>query len=200
MKKSLILVCILFLFASCSMAPLNTSNSGRSLGKDQNQLKLTASPLGALYERGITNNLDLGLGMESQIGFVFSGHAKYSFTGHKNGFGFALLAGGGYEKAFARTKSAFLGPVFSYRTNAVEFFTTIRGVYIDWDFTKVSESERNDVIDIFFDKFARQYGTYVQTDVGVTFIGEKIDLTVGAKFLTKDSTAVLPMIDVGLKF
>lgn len=200
MKKTLSLVCVLFLFASCSLAPLNTSNSGRSLGKDQNQLKLTGSPLGALYERGLTDNLDLGLGIENQIGFVFSGHAKYSFTGHKDGFGFALLAGGGYEKAFAQTKSVFAGPIFSYRTNSVEFFTTIRGVYIDWDFRKISADERNDVIDIFFDKFGKQHAIYAQTDVGVTFIGESMDLTLGAKALTKSSTSVIPMIDVALKF
>ena len=107
MSKLLVLIALITL-AGCSVAPINTTTTARSLGKDKNQVTGNAIATGVQYARGITEKLDLNVGMESQFGLVLNAYAKYSFKNSaEKGFSFAGIGGAGYGSDLGHSKSLY---------------------------------------------------------------------------------------------
>lgn len=185
------------ILSGCSLAPVQNYHSAQSLGAGKNELKLSGSVPGVSYDRGLTSNLDVGVGAELQSAFLLNLRTKYSFVNQKNGMSFAGLAGFGYSDDLGESRSAYLGPIVSFRRSDLEIFLGYRlnAVHMDG---KLSFEDRDDMMDFIPLKANFMYS---QIDLGMTFYGENMFTTLGLRtFITSEDQAFLPIVDVGLRF
>jgi hypothetical protein len=187
---------ILVTFAGCAVAPINSTTTARTLGEGQNEVRVNVIIPGAMVQRGLTNNLDLGLGVELQFTTLVNLFAKYAFINKPAG-GFSLAALGGVGVA-GGSKSAYAGPILSYRHNWFEAFTIARYNYVRWS-NDVSNKDRDDLLNFIPSKI--KFG-YTQLDVGASYLTETAIVSGGAKIFSieKDSASVTPFFDIGFKF
>jgi hypothetical protein len=178
---------------------MNTATTARTLGIDQNLITASLPVTGVKYERGITENLDLGVGLESQIGYVLHAFGKYSFLNRKdNGFSLASFFGAGYGSGIERSKSVYVGPIFSYRKNSFELFASIRANYVSWNFAGLTAGNKDDLITI---PSYKNHFFYGQSDLGMNFFNDNWTVTLGAKILMfPRSSAATPFGDIAYKF
>ncbi|MBC7714126.1 MAG: hypothetical protein H7177_12355 [Rhizobacter sp.] len=196
MSKLLSLLLILLSAAGCAIAPLNSTTTARTLGEGQNEARINVIIPGAMVERGITNDLDLGAGIEFQSTTVLNLFGKYGFINDpKGGFSLAGLGGVGIGSG---TKSVYAGPVLSYRHDWFEAFTVIRYNYVHWT-NNISEDDKADLLSFFPHKVNFSYS---QVDVGVSYINEKAIMSLGMKVfaLEKSNSSATPFFDIGFKF
>lgn len=187
---------IMAAIAGCAIAPINTTTTARTLGEGQNEAKVNILIPGAMVERGFTNDLDLGAGLEFQTVTVLHLFGKYAFINKPaDGFSLAGLAGVGLGNG---TKSVYAGPVLSYRHDWWEVFTIARYNYVHWT-NNISEDDRVDLLNFFPRKV--NFG-YTQVDIGASYITEKAIMSAGLKIfgLEEDSSSATPFFDIGFKF
>lgn len=182
--------------AGCAVAPLNSTTTARSMGKDANQININVLVPGIMYERGLSENFDMGAGVEFQSVLLLNVFGKYAFINNLEG-GFSLAGLGGVG-AGDGTKSVYAGPILSYRHKWFETFLVARYNYVDWKY-EVSSHDDSDLLS-FFPKTGHL--GYSQFDVGMSIIGETTSLSLGAKFfaLEKDNSSFTPFVDIGFKF
>lgn len=197
MKKWIsFLVAGLFL-SGCSVAPIQNYHSAQSLGSGRNEIKLSSVAPGVSYDHGLTKNLDLGFGVESQGGLLANVRTKYSFVNRQNGLSFAGILGGGWSDDLGESKSAYIGPIVSYRGSSTEFFLGYRLNYVHMD-AHLDRDDRDDMMD--FIKFKGNF-VYSQVDAGMTLYRENLFTTLGLRiFMTREDQEILPIFDIGLRF
>ena len=199
MLKQIFLCLSLLALTSCSVAPINTTTTARPLGKDNNQVTVSGLITGVQYTRGLSEKIDLTVGVESQFGLVFNVFGKYNFKdGGADGFSIAGISGFGYADGIGESKSAYAGGALSYRKDSIEPFLVARLNYVRWKYSALSSSERDDLITIptFKDSFI-----YSQVDIGGNYISERAHIGLGVHIFTfPDSSAVSPFIDIGYRF
>ena len=111
MKLILGFFALFTILAGCSVAPINTATTARTLGKDNNLLTGSFPITGLKYERGVTDNLDLGLGIENQFGLLAHAFGKVNFINHQeNGISVGSLFGVGFA-SIGDSKSFYAGPI-----------------------------------------------------------------------------------------
>jgi hypothetical protein len=194
------LICLtLFLLTACSVAPINTTTTARPLGKDNNQVTASGLITGFQYTRGLSEKIDLSVGIENQFGLVFNVFGKYNFKdGGTDGFSIAGISGFGYADGIGKSKSAYAGGVFSYRKDSIEPFLVARLNYVRWKYSSLDSNDRDDLITIptYKDSFI-----YSQVDVGGNYITDRAHVGLGVHIFTfPDSSAVTPFIDIGYRF
>jgi hypothetical protein len=165
------------IISSCTVAPIRTSTTGKSLGQDNHQLSASIFPVfGAVYEYGATQNLDLGIGIENQVGYVGQFFAKYSFYNQPDGgFSHAALLGVSKGFSFAESKSIYSGLITSYLHKWFEPFVGVRYNRVSWKFSELNSGERDDLI--FIPSQADTF-YYWQADLGINFIADKFKTTI----------------------
>lgn len=199
MNKSLVIALSSLIIAGCSFAPINTATTARTVGNGNNQITGSLPVLGLKYERGVTDDLDLGLAYEHQMGPVVHAFGKYNFENKaENGISAAAIFGAGYSADIGDSKSAYLGPIISYRKNAFEVFAAYKFNYVRWDFEGLSSDDKDDLISI---PASKSNFTYHAVDLGISLIKESFSATVGGKlFIFPDSTSSTPFVDLAFKF
>ncbi len=199
MFKNISLILILTLLTACSVAPINTTTTARPLGKDNNQVTASGLITGFQYTRGLSEKIDLTVGVENQFGLVFNVFGKYNFKdGGSDGLSVAGISGFGYGHGIGESKSAYAGGVLSYRKDSIEPFLVARLNYVHWKYSSLSSNDRDDLITIptYKDSFI-----YSQVDVGGNYITERAHIGLGVHIFTfPDSSAVSPFIDIGYRF
>jgi hypothetical protein len=199
MKSSIQLVSLIAIFAGCSVAPMNTATTARTLGTDNNQVTGSFPVVGVKYERGINDRFDLGVGLESQMGTVAHVFGKYSIENKgEKGVSSAAIFGAGYGTGAGDSKSAYLGPIVSYRDDVFEVFGVYKISYVHWDFAGLSSDDKDDLISV---PSSESNFVYHEMDFGISIVQEKWLATVGGKvFFFPDSTSSTPFVDVAYKF
>lgn len=199
MSNLLLLMFSVALF-SCTVAPIRTSTTARSLGEGKHQLGTSVIPaLGLVYEYGIKNDLDLGVGIERQLGLVFQVFGKYSFYQKQDeGFSHAVLIGASKGVSFANSNAYFVGLMSSYRHKWIEPFVGMRYNYVRWKFSGLSTDDKDDLVDIpsTSDSFS-----YWQADIALNFLGEKFKTTIGYLYwFFPDGSVGLPALSFAYAF
>lgn len=187
---------VLVTFASCAVAPINNTTTARSVGKDANQLKINVAVPGVMYERGLTEDWDLGVGLEIQTELILNLYTKYALINNQEG-GFSVAGIGGVGLA-DDTKSVYAGPVLSWRHDWFEMFTVARLNYVSWE----NHLSSDDKVDLFSFIPEKAKFFYTQLDVGVSYVKDKSHTSVGMKFfsLEKDNASASPFVDFAFKF
>lgn len=195
-SKLLVFFIVLSSLAGCAVAPLNSTTTARSMGKDAQQAKINVAVPGLMYERGLSENFDIGAGVEIQSVLLLNVFGKYAFINKPEG-GFSLAGLGGVG-AGSGSKSIYAGPVVSYRHKWFESFLVARYNYVDWK-NNFSSDDEADLLSFFPRK---AHFSYSQLDVGMSYLGEKNSLSLGVKFfaLEKDNSSLTPFVDIGFKF
>lgn len=166
MLKFLSLIFAFFL-ASCALNPIYTPKTAKSVGKDQNQIDfgLSSAPY-FVYQRGLSENFDLGGIIEEQILPVVSLFGKYSFVNNDTGWSLAALAGVSKGFDVGDAKGFYAGPLVSYRGATLESYFGARYNYVDWD---TLDLDSDDSDDLFFDDVDLGHIQYLQGNLGFTY-------------------------------
>lgn len=198
MKKIDVVFIGIILLGGCSVAPVNTSNTARSLGKDKNNVRFSLPVPGVEYERGLKESWDTGVGLEYQLEPVFNLYTKYAFINNaEKGPSLAGLLGAGLGTSVGKSRSQYLGLVTSYRYSWFEPFFSYRKNFVHWS-NNVTPSEYDQLLSFIPRKTSFNYD---QFDLGVNFAGEKVSFSVGFKLLVfKDAKSGLPFVDLGFVF
>jgi len=184
MKKILCLLIILIL-SSCSIAPLSSTKTARSLGKGKWEID-TGSSLASYFSvsRGFTDNFDARATLEYQAFNVFALSGKYSFINREDeGLSFAAIAGGYVGIDTVKSTGFYLGPVLSYKVKWFEPFLILRYNTFEWEGVDLSSDQRDSFL---FDliNFDKADGSYFQYTLGFNFwFTPKFALSLNAKFL-----------------
>lgn len=181
----------------CSVAPIQNYHSASSLGAKKNELKLTTMAPGVSYDRGLSENLDVGVGLEMQSGFLVNARFKYALINQKRGLSLAAFGGAGYSDDLGNSKSVYGGPIVSYRFNSFELFASYRYNHVNWN-NKIDSDDRDDLFKFVPNKMNF---TYRQADFGMTFYGQTSFLTLGARaFIMEGEEDFAPVVDFGFHF
>ena len=169
MMRRFCLVLLAFLVSGCTLAPIMSPHSGKSLGKGNWEVAGDLIPSrGISGGYGITDSWDVGFLVEGQLGVVTAMWTKYAFT-NENSWNWALYGGLFQGAGIGTTTSGYMiGPIVSYRKGWFEPSLALRYNYVKADFTGYDSEEDDDFLftpdflgDIDYD--------YVQLDIGLTF-------------------------------
>ena len=167
---------VLFLI-SCSIAPLTTPKTARTLGRGHWEIDTGFSPTYFSAHRGFSKNFDVGLTIESQIGLAFELSGKYALLNRsEQGTSFAIF-GGVFSGSSLRGRSSVLrlGPILSYKMNWWEPYVIVTYNRGQWEWgglTEYSGSRMNNFIDL----------NDLQLDRGETFSYSYIQYSLGSNF------------------
>lgn len=188
--KLIVSLLTLTLLASCSIAPMMTTRTARTLGEGNNKMQVSPGTpvLGVSYERGLSENWDMGLAAELQLGAVYSAFTKYALINSDDGVSLALSGGGFYGSSIADVNSRgfYAGPLLSWRKDWFEVFFFPRYNYVHWDGFDI-EADESETDDLAFD--IEPSGTsynfrYMQFNLGFNFYtNPRFNLGVGASYI-----------------
>lgn len=206
--KLIISLLIPIFMSGCAVAPLLTQKSGRSLGKNNWVTELSVLPsLGASLNYGVTEDLDIGVLIESQLGTVYSLYGKYSFVNNEKKWSVALGGGAFMGVGFGESSGFFLGPIVSYKADSVEPYLNLRYNYVSWKPGILTSDEQSDSLIKLSDWLSDINFSYVQADFGINFwVSEKFAITPNGKawifFDDEVSTTsgIIPGISFLIKF
>ena len=148
---------------------MQSGRSARSLGEDNWGIGAGISPtLSVEGGYGVSQDLDVGVLLEYQFGFVASVFTKYSFINRDEGFSLAGYAGAFTGGSFATTRGFYAGPLLSYRRKWFEPYLLMRYTYVHWEAGDLSSDEQQDsFIDLV--SWEDTSFNYLQTDLGINF-------------------------------
>lgn len=114
MTKIIIAICFLFTLASCSIAPIGSTHSARSIGAGNSSFNVgyASSSFFTQYEYGVAQDLDLGLIFEFGDFTTTALHTKYSILNNQSGKSWALEASYGGDET---TTFYNVGSIHSYQ-------------------------------------------------------------------------------------
>ncbi len=206
----LTLLFALTLFGSCALAPMMSHRSAQTIGKDKNRIQASPgiSVLGVSYERGLSENWDLGVSLEQQLGFVSSVYSKYALINQDQGFSWALSGGGFVGSSIANTSGAYGGSVVSWKKDKIEFFIFPRLNHVNWHGANLSSNENDQILVDFINSAANITLNYVQVSAGFNFYSSgSFNMGFGASYFNfldnknlSSSDAWLPEIVLGWNF
>jgi len=166
--KLLIFLNVLFV-TGCSLAPLTSPKTGRSLGHKKWLIDGSLAPaLGITAGRGFTDNFDAGLIYENQLGSVISAWGKYAIVNQPEGVAFALYGGIFKGSGLGDSQGFFGGPVVSYRSGFFEAYLNSKYNYVSWFY---NDSVGSNVSDANLRLNLTEDGNfaYIQSDFGFNF-------------------------------
>ena len=200
----------LFMLGSCALAPMMSHRSAQTIGKDKNRIQAMpgTSVLGVSYERGVSENWDLGASLEQQLGYVASVYSKYALVNKDQGVSWALSGGGFVGSSVANTSGAYGGSILSWRNGGFELFIYPRLNHVNWHGANLSSDESDQLFVDFINSASNITLNYVQVSIGMNFYSSgAFNMGFGASyfnFLDKDkissSDAWLPEIMLGWNF
>ncbi|MBY0517118.1 MAG: hypothetical protein K2P81_09430 [Bacteriovoracaceae bacterium] len=209
MTKFLFLT-LLMLTGACSLAPMMTTRSAKTLGSGNNRIQ--ASPYvpvaGVTYERGVSDNIDLGASLELQFGPVYSAFGKYAFINQDEGFSLAASGGGFAGNGIVNSSGAYAGPIVSWRKGGFETFLFSRFNHVKWGKADLS-SDNNDQLAIDIkNSLGNITFNYLQFDLGFNFYtNPRFMLGLGVSYLkmleskhTDNSGVFIPEFMIGFNF
>lgn len=164
MTKYLILIS-LFIITSCAVGPLTSHETARSNGKGNHQLVggLGNSGVALKWNYGLTENLDLGLQIESYSTGI---RAKYSFINEQDkGWSLAAAAGTGVSIGGSHYYGDLMG---SYLSGKWEPYTNLRIVKVEVDEMEFEDEDTGET-QFTIDSARYSYGHY--------FLGTRYFLT-----------------------
>ncbi|MBT4760784.1 MAG: hypothetical protein HOO06_03715 [Bdellovibrionaceae bacterium] len=162
-KLALITLMFSYLSIGC-VGPLLSHNTGRSLGKGNHSLKLmgmagSGGYYAVGYDYGVTENLDLGMKIESlSLGY----HGKYSFYNNPTGFSSAAAIGYGSTFGGSYYTADITG---SYLVNKWEPFTSLRYTSVNSDSKELRDASTGQV----FSTIPEFDFSYMQIFVGTKY-------------------------------
>ena len=199
--KGFLLFIIFFVVQGCSLAPIVSEKTARTLGSGNWEINTGLSPAyNAWLGRGITENFDLNLAVESQIGTVFSFGGKFSFL--QNPEGLSISAMGGF---FTGTNSTgyYAGPIVSHKNGWVELYGLAKYNNVSWEAT--SDTADDDVLFDFSLSQSVDFNYWVAV-LGANFwFSDGFGLNInGKKFLSSDTSSkgdeVIPSANILFRF
>ncbi|MAW07036.1 MAG: hypothetical protein CME61_02010 [Halobacteriovoraceae bacterium] len=199
--RGFLLFIIIFAFQGCSLAPIVSEKTARTLGSGNWEINTGLSPAyNAWLGRGITENFDLNIAVESQIGTVFSFGGKFSFL--QNPEGLSISAMGGF---FTGTNSTgyYAGPIVSYKSGWVELYALAKYNNVSWEAT--SDTADDDVLFDFSLSQSVDFNYWVAV-VGANFwFSDGFGLNInGKKFLSSDTSSkgdeIIPSANLLFRF
>lgn len=194
--RSGLFIVILISFMGCSLAPLTVPSGGTTQGEGEHKVEGYLLPAAAAtLSYGATENSDIGVTVESQIGLTYALWGKHSLLNQKMGLSAAYIAGifkGTNSKGF------YIAPTFGYSTDKIEWFTTIRYNKVYWDGFDDIDSDNNDSLLSVF-SIDNQDFFYWQTDLGVNIkTGKRSRLNLGVTCLQfGGEQSCLPIMGMG---
>jgi len=201
--KLLVAIALTFTLAGCAIAPFNTANTGRSLGKDKTELSASVLPtLGLKVERGLAERFDVAAGFELQADTLFFLQGKIAaINNERNGLSLAALAGGSIAAGYSRAKSAYGGPILSYRWDIFEIFFGARFNYTHWNYFEFLRKDSGALDRLISLPSTDNHFTYWQFDPGFNFVGENWSSGMGLHILKyKDHQFGVPFFLLSYKF
>jgi hypothetical protein len=177
---------ILVLICGCSLAPISTPRSAQSLGKNKNKIEVMPiiPVLGFNYQRGISENLDLGFSIEQQLAPVASGFFKYSFINQPQDFSLASTGGLFYGSGIVNTKGLHLGLITSYRKKWFEAFLYPRYNHLQWDGSNLTSDQEDSLVIDIINYTSKMTIQYAQIDIGFNFYTSSVfNFGFGASYL-----------------
>ncbi len=199
--KQMIFGLLLLALSACSIAPINSPHSAKSLGKGNQEI--AATPLSAprlSYAAGVTDNFDLEASLEIQTGIQAALWGKYSFINQKDdGFALAGLVGGFVTADATESKGLSAGPILSWKKSWFEIYTITRFNYVKWE--KTEWDNDNDIFDIETPEYDF---TYLQSTLGFNFwFTPKFALNINGTIFygsVFEGSAILPALEFIWKF
>ena len=188
----------------CSFAPLNSPHTARSLGKGENNVNASVSPLGLEYSRGIAENTDIGIGAEMQFGPLYTGWMKHSFVNNSKGGSTALLGGIFYGDGVydSTTKGYYFGPVVSYRFDAAEWYLAAKYNRVYWEVGENNVKDKDDESIFTIEPISHNF-SYYQINAGLSYWftdSFNTDLSALCLKLEEQRPACVPMLGFGVTF
>lgn len=165
--KNLIVILLLALLTSCSLAPFSTTKTASTLGEGKFSGDAGFAPVPyARLEIGVKSDFDMAVSIEEQSGLVFNLDAKYSIVNNPEGFSFAVLGGVFYGVDLAKSRGAYFAPMISSKWGWFEAYALTRINYVRWSGTEFVDTDDffvslNDYTNIGF--------SYLQTTAGTNF-------------------------------
>lgn len=152
--KTLFTLTLSVFFISCAMAPLTTPKTARSLGEGNWEIDLGATPSYLSVNRGFSENLDMGLTVENQLGLVFELSGKSAFINRsEEGYSLALFGGVFTGDTLGGNSSEFrLGPVLSYKSGWWEPYLVLTYNLGQWEWEGLTKDEDSKSDNSFIDE------------------------------------------------
>lgn len=177
---------LLFIFGACSLAPVVSEKTARTLGDGNWETNLGLSPAVSLtVGRGFGSNVDLHISYESQIIPIIEIGGKFALINNKDGIAFSLF-GGGFTDG-ANSSGYYLGPVVSYKKDWIEFYGLAKYNNVTWE-ADASTDDDDSVFD--FNLSINQNFDYWLAVAGVNFwFDEAFGLNINGKRFFIDETS-----------
>jgi hypothetical protein len=195
---------------SCALAPMMSHRSAQTIGKDKNRIQAMPgiSVLGVSYERGVSENWDLGASLEQQLGYVASVYSKYALVNKDQGVSWALSGGGFAGSSVANTSGAYGGSILSWKNGGFELFLFPRLNHVNWHGANLSSDESDQLFVDFINSASDITLNYVQVSIGMNFYSSgAFNMGFGASYFNfldsekiSGSDAWLPEIMLGWNF
>jgi len=163
MNSKLLLLIFVITLSSCSLAPVVSEKTARSLGGGNWETNVGLSPaLNLTVGRGFGDNFDLHVSVESQIVSLVDVGAKYAILNNREGLSLAVF--GGAFSDVANSSGYYAGPILSYKSGWFELYTLSKYNNVTW---KADESTENDDSVFDFKLTEDQTFNYWQAVVGM---------------------------------
>lgn len=183
--RNLTLLLTSITLVACSIAPLNTPTTAKTLGQNHSSFNANL-PLGVSIAYGLSDNTDIEGSLELQfLQIVNSVAVKQALYSNEKLF---LSAFGGFfysKSEYYKSEGYFLGPIMSFPlATTAELYLSAKYNQVNW--TGLNPDEVNDT-DLLFTVFKDGNNThfeYTQWDLGLRFKASKrVFLSIGAKHL-----------------
>tara|TARA_B100000925_G_scaffold262107_1_gene219226 strand:+ start:14291 stop:14893 length:603 start_codon:yes stop_codon:yes gene_type:complete len=183
--EKIILIVLLFCGA-CSLAPVVSEKTARTLGDGNWETNVGMSPaVSVTVGRGFGESLDLHFSYESQIVPIVEVGGKFSIIQNNEGLSFSLF-GGGFTDG-GSSSGYYAGPVVSFKKNWIEFYGLAKYNNVTWE----ADASTDDDDSVFnFNLSINQNFDYWLAVAGVNFwFNEGFGLNInGKRFFIDDAS------------
>ena len=161
--KNIILLCV-FICSACSLAPVVSEKTARTLGNGNWETNVGLSPAANItIGRGFGNNFDLHFSYENQLVPLVEVGGKFALFQNKEGLSFSLF-GGGFSAG--NSTGYYAGPIVSMKKGWFEFYTLAKYNNVTW---KADDSTEADDSVFDFSLSEDQNFDYWLAVIGVNF-------------------------------
>ena len=186
LKKICFLLLVTTLLASCSLAPVVSEKTARTLGDGNWELNSGLSPAANIFlGRGFGDHFDLHVSYENQLASLLEVGGKFALTQAKKGFSFAVF-GGGFMGG-GNSSGYYAGPILSIKHGWFELYTLGKYNKVNW---KADESANDDDSIFNFSLGEDVEFDYWMAVVGVNFwFSKEFGINInGKKFFLENSS------------
>lgn len=142
----IVLICFSVFLASCSFAPLTSTNSGRSVGEGNIETHFSILPVQSVQVAyGVTDNLDIGGIVEyGVLSLSLEAWLKYALVNQEQGHGLSLLAGAFKSGSVVNSSGYYVGAIYSYKFEDFEPYLKFKISDVSWDIEEYKKSVEED--------------------------------------------------------